>query len=116
MHPEDATTRGLVDGDTVAVSNARGRLCLPLVVREEIVPGTVCIPDRLAEEDAWRGGHQRADAARGDGHGRGRDLLMRRFRSPRRSPRGGVQRLRRRVSVCGAVVAVIDPAEGARRR
>ena len=44
MHPEDATARGLVDGVVVVVSNARGRLRLPLVVREEIVPGTVCIP------------------------------------------------------------------------
>ncbi|MFC1961664.1 molybdopterin-dependent oxidoreductase [Chloroflexota bacterium] len=48
MHPTDATTRSIKDGDTVRVFNDRGVTVLPAKVTERIKPGIVDIP-----QGAW---------------------------------------------------------------
>ncbi|EJN58441.1 formate dehydrogenase subunit alpha [Halogranum rubrum] len=41
MHPDDAAVRGIDDGDTVVVSNARGEVTVEVEVTPAIRPGTV---------------------------------------------------------------------------
>ena len=49
MHPEDADTRGLADGDLVRIFNDLGEVHCPLQVAPSIRPGTVSLPKGL-----WR--------------------------------------------------------------
>jgi anaerobic selenocysteine-containing dehydrogenase len=49
MHPDDATARGLSDGDLVRVFNALGEVHCPLTIAPSIRPGTVSLPKGL-----WR--------------------------------------------------------------
>ncbi|MGW4367073.1 molybdopterin oxidoreductase family protein [Nocardia takedensis] len=44
MHPDDATDRGLTDGDPVTVSSKNGSIVVPVEVSDEIRRGTVAIP------------------------------------------------------------------------
>jgi len=48
IHPADATTRGIADGEPVCVFNDRGRTVLPARVTDRIAPGVVSI-----KEGAW---------------------------------------------------------------
>jgi anaerobic selenocysteine-containing dehydrogenase len=52
MHPADATARGLMMDDLVAIRSRTGCVALPLKVSEEMMPGVVSIPH------GW--GHDRA--------------------------------------------------------
>lgn len=49
MHPDDATARGLDDGDDVRVENALGRLECPVKITSLVRPGTVAFP-----KGVWR--------------------------------------------------------------
>lgn len=44
LHPEDASARGLVDGQPVEVTSPVGRVEVPLEVSDEVRPGVVSIP------------------------------------------------------------------------
>lgn len=44
LHPDDADSRGLDEGDRVAVSSAIGTIEVPLEVTDEIRPGVVSVP------------------------------------------------------------------------
>ena len=44
MHPEDAASRSLVDGQLVQVTSPVGRIEVPLEISDEIRPGVVAIP------------------------------------------------------------------------
>jgi biotin/methionine sulfoxide reductase len=44
MHPDDAASRGLVDGDIVRIFNDRGVSLAGLRVSDGIMPGVVCLP------------------------------------------------------------------------
>ena len=46
MNADDASTRGLVDGNTVVARNDRGSLVLALQVSDKIRPGMVVLEDR----------------------------------------------------------------------
>jgi anaerobic selenocysteine-containing dehydrogenase len=48
MHPDDAASRGLADGDWVRVWNELGEVQLPLQVTTAVRPGVVC-----SEKGAW---------------------------------------------------------------
>jgi anaerobic dimethyl sulfoxide reductase subunit A len=48
IHPDDALTRGILDGQPVAVYNGRGATVLPAHVTDRIAPGVVAI-----KEGAW---------------------------------------------------------------
>lgn len=43
IHPADAATRGIEDGQPVLVTSAQGRVRVPARVTEEIMPGVVCL-------------------------------------------------------------------------
>ncbi len=49
MHPDDATARGLADGDLVRIFNDLGEVHCPLSVAPSIRPGTVSLPKGI-----WR--------------------------------------------------------------
>ncbi|NEW40341.1 molybdopterin oxidoreductase family protein [Nocardia cyriacigeorgica] len=44
MHPDDATERGLTDGDSATVASTFGAIALPVEVSDDIRPGVVAIP------------------------------------------------------------------------
>ena len=44
IHPDDATARGVADGDIVRVHNGRGALLAAVIVSEEVRPGVVQLP------------------------------------------------------------------------
>lgn len=55
LHPDDAAARGLQDGQTVRLSNARGTIGLKLRVRDEIQPGVVLVPGQRPDNEAVAG-------------------------------------------------------------
>ena len=62
IHPDDAFSRGILDGQPVAVYNGRGTTVLPAHVTDRIAPGVVAI-----KEGAWftfdEGGQERRGCA-----------------------------------------------------
>jgi anaerobic selenocysteine-containing dehydrogenase len=44
MHPDDAASRGLADGQAVSVRSRVGALRVPLQVTADVMPGVVCLP------------------------------------------------------------------------
>ncbi|MFF2084155.1 molybdopterin oxidoreductase family protein [Nocardia sp. NPDC058176] len=44
MHPDDAATRGLTDGDRATVGSAVGSIVVPVEISDDIRPGVVAIP------------------------------------------------------------------------
>ncbi|MDO9237230.1 MAG: molybdopterin-dependent oxidoreductase [Aquabacterium sp.] len=44
IHPQDASSRGLIDGQTVTVSSRVGQVSVPLHLTEDIRPGVVSLP------------------------------------------------------------------------
>lgn len=48
IHPSDAATRGLKDGDAAEVFNDRGLIRIPVCITDRIIQGTVAIP-----QGAW---------------------------------------------------------------
>jgi anaerobic selenocysteine-containing dehydrogenase len=55
LHPLDAQARGLNDGQTVRLFNARGAIGLTLHVRDEVQPGVVLVPGQRPESEAVSG-------------------------------------------------------------
>jgi anaerobic dimethyl sulfoxide reductase subunit A len=50
MHPDDAASRGLVDGDLVRVYNAHGETHIPILLSEEVLPGVACLLEGIWAE------------------------------------------------------------------
>ncbi|MDR3530307.1 MAG: molybdopterin-dependent oxidoreductase [Rhodopila sp.] len=55
LHPTDAATRGLSDGQVVRLANDRGQVSLRLRVRDEVQPGVVLVPGQRPDEEAEAG-------------------------------------------------------------
>lgn len=55
LHPEDATKRGLKDGDQVRVFNDRGEIGLMLKVVDEVQPGVLLVPGQRPTGEALSG-------------------------------------------------------------
>lgn len=55
LHPEDATKRGLKDGDQVRVFNERGEIGLMLKVVDEVQPGVLLVPGQRPTSEAVSG-------------------------------------------------------------
>ncbi len=56
IHPEDAQRCGVVENDLMDVSSEHGRITIPVRITDEMMPGTVAIPQ------CW--GHDKADGLR----------------------------------------------------
>jgi anaerobic selenocysteine-containing dehydrogenase len=55
LHPEEAASRGLIDGQNVRLRNERGEVGLVLRVRDEIQPGIVLVPGQRRDEETVGG-------------------------------------------------------------
>lgn len=44
VHPEDATRAGLTEGDVAEITSATGKIRLPVVLDDDLMPGVVAIP------------------------------------------------------------------------
>ena len=44
MHPDDASARGLADGETARVATRRGAIELPVEATDAMMPGVISIP------------------------------------------------------------------------
>ena len=55
LHPEEASTRKLVDGQHVRLVNDLGSICLVLRVRDEVQPGVVLVPGQRPDNEAVSG-------------------------------------------------------------
>ena len=55
LHPEDAASRGLTDGQRVRLHNARGAVGLVLRVRDEVRPGVVLVPGQRPDTETVEG-------------------------------------------------------------
>ncbi|MDP1571354.1 MAG: molybdopterin-dependent oxidoreductase [Vicinamibacterales bacterium] len=55
IHPEDAASRGVHDGDTVRVFNALGEMVCPAHVTDHVRPGTVSYPKGVWRRAVTRG-------------------------------------------------------------
>src|SRR4051794_27700314 len=55
LHPDDASARGLSDGDTVRVTSAIGSIEVPLEVTDELRPGVISIPHGFGHHRAGVG-------------------------------------------------------------
>jgi anaerobic selenocysteine-containing dehydrogenase len=55
LHPADAASRGLADGQLVRLSNERGEVGLILRVRDEIQPGIVLVPGQRPDAETVGG-------------------------------------------------------------
>lgn len=62
MHPDDATARGLAQGDTVRIASAVGHIDIPLQISDEMRAGTVAVPHGWGHHDT---GWQHADTLAG---------------------------------------------------
>jgi anaerobic selenocysteine-containing dehydrogenase len=49
IHPQDAGSLGIDDGDDLVVSSKSGSITLPAAVRDDVAPGCVCIPHGWGE-------------------------------------------------------------------
>jgi len=54
IHPDDARAAGLGDGDVARVSSESGALEVPVVVTDEMTPGTVALPHGWGHRGGWR--------------------------------------------------------------
>ena len=50
MHPEDASDRGIADGEMVEIKSANGALEIPVVLTEDLLPGTVAMPHGFSSD------------------------------------------------------------------
>jgi anaerobic selenocysteine-containing dehydrogenase len=55
LHPDDAASRGLADGDRVRLYNARGAVGLALRVSDEVLPGIVLVPGQRPDDQTLAG-------------------------------------------------------------
>ncbi|BDG72560.1 molybdopterin-containing oxidoreductase family protein [Roseomonas fluvialis] len=55
LHPEEATRRGLAEGDKVLLFNDRGKVGLVLRVSDEVRPGVVLVPGQRPDGEAVSG-------------------------------------------------------------
>ena len=55
LHPDEAKTRGLRDGDAVELHNERGAITLVLRVSDEVSPGVAFVPGQRPSGEAIAG-------------------------------------------------------------
>ena len=53
VHPDDAEAHGLADGDTARVASKSGAVEVPVLVTEDMTPGTVALPHGWGHRGGW---------------------------------------------------------------
>jgi anaerobic selenocysteine-containing dehydrogenase len=69
MHPDDASTRGLKDGDDVVVSNEQGQVAVCLTIAHGLRPGVVHLLEGRSREDDPQVNVLTGEAVTDMGHG-----------------------------------------------
>ena len=54
IHPDDAVAAGLADGAPARVESKSGAVEVPVVVTDEMTPGTVALPHGWGHRGGWR--------------------------------------------------------------
>jgi anaerobic selenocysteine-containing dehydrogenase len=54
VHPEDAEANGLEDGDGAVVESRRGSVTVPVLVTDEMTPGTLALPHGWGHRAGWK--------------------------------------------------------------
>ena len=53
VHPDDAEAHGLADGDTARVASKSGAVEVPVLVTDDMTPGTVALPHGWGHRGGW---------------------------------------------------------------
>jgi anaerobic selenocysteine-containing dehydrogenase len=53
VHPDDAEARGLSDGDPARVASKSGAVEVPILITEDMTPGTVALPHGWGHRGGW---------------------------------------------------------------
>jgi formate dehydrogenase len=61
IHPADADTLGLAEGDGARITSTAGEVVVPVTITDEMIQGTVALPHGWGHDGSW----QRANAAGG---------------------------------------------------
>lgn len=62
VHPDDAAALGLEDGAEARLESKDGALTVPVVVSDEMTPGTVALPHGWGHRGGWQLANQHAGA------------------------------------------------------
>jgi formate dehydrogenase len=54
IHPEDARAAGLGDGELARLASESGTVEVPVIVTDEMTPGTVALPHGWGHRGGWR--------------------------------------------------------------
>jgi anaerobic selenocysteine-containing dehydrogenase len=54
IHPDDADAAGLAEGDSATVTSASGLLEVPVLITDEMMPGTVALPHGWGHRGGWQ--------------------------------------------------------------
>jgi anaerobic selenocysteine-containing dehydrogenase len=54
IHPDDAEQAGLAEGDEATLTSASGSLEVPVLITDEMTPGTVALPHGWGHRGGWR--------------------------------------------------------------
>jgi anaerobic selenocysteine-containing dehydrogenase len=60
IHPDDAASAGLEEGDEALVESKTGAVVVPVLVTDEMTPGTVALPHGWGHRAGWRLANQHA--------------------------------------------------------
>ena len=62
IHPDDADANGLTDGVSAQVESKDGRVTVPVMVTDELTPGTVALPHGWGHRGGWQLANRHAGA------------------------------------------------------
>ena len=62
IHPDDADANGLVDGVSAQLESKDGRVTVPVMVTDELTPGTVALPHGWGHRGGWQLANRHAGA------------------------------------------------------
>ena len=62
IHPDDAEAHGLVDGASAQLESKDGRVTVPVMVTDELTPGTVALPHGWGHRGGWQLANRHAGA------------------------------------------------------
>jgi formate dehydrogenase len=54
VHPDDAEAAGLEDGGEAVVESRRGSVTVPVLVTDEMTPGTLALPHGWGHRGGWK--------------------------------------------------------------
>ena len=123
IHPQDASARGILDGDIVEISNPRGEVRVRAVITADIRPGVVFLPMHWGKKLMGSNGGWEKSSPRAPAPGRANNLTSPRLDPVSREPDlklaavqvGRFTPARRRIVIIGGGTAALAFIEHHRR-